>query len=240
MDDIDRVVTFCAALDASFPGAVRGADAATLRRIESRMGRALLPVHRRFLELLGADAAWLTLGPFDASAASLDEALAATRDAPPEGFTLFALGRDDPFEDLYLVESEGAEARLELINTRTGYSFANIAPDEGEVLAGSLSQLLCVSALADRSRHVLPIHSVLAERTQRPDTLARFRDEARRRAFGDLWFSNAIACAVTWEDTVIVAMQPDDRAFALSLFGGAAVQPLATSFAQLLDLDAVS
>jgi hypothetical protein len=196
-EDIDRAVDFCGWLDRSFLDRIGGAPAEEIERVEELLRRPLVPQHRRYLELLGASTGGLDFGELDSSAATLERSLASTYGEPEPGYTLFAVGDDEPYEDLYLVERNG-NFTLELLSTRVGAMHETLGGDAGIIAAGSISELMCMRMLEQRvlarmrSQRSYGLPSADASEPAGSPLLDQFSDVARQLRLPTRWFSSAV------------------------------------------------
>jgi hypothetical protein len=205
-DEVDRAIAYVAILDAQFVARIRGADLAVIDEVALVQGRPLATAHRRFLERMGTSTGGLDVGKFDTSAGGLVSALEMTYGDPPAGFELFAVGIDEPFQDLYLVDRRGGSA-IELLNSRAGTTYATLAHDVGTVQAVSIAQFIAMSALRQHFVDVAPYRCLLVSRAGSRESLGDRESTAAQSALGvletfarrlglmQLWFSSRMTKA---------------------------------------------
>ncbi|APR81033.1 Hypothetical protein A7982_06380 [Minicystis rosea] len=216
IDDIDRAIDYCETLDEGFRARIRGATTEVIDGVADGLGRPLDAGHRRFLERLGESAGGLDFGTLDPSAAVLVRSLRMTYGDPPPGFELFAVGRDEPFEDLYLVERNGTRV-LELLNSRKGTTYGSLADDAGTILAGSIAELMCVRALRRHVADVLPFRAVLGQTEDGGAGLDVLDTVLARLGLLPLWFSSALTRVATAPGLVVIGRQPPGGALVVRL-----------------------
>jgi len=211
MDDaIDRCIDYCATYDPSFPSRIRGATPEQLARLDAAAGRPSSELHRRYLERLGNDSAWLDLGPFDARIEPLIHSHETTPGSTPEGIELFAIALDEPYADAFLIH-RGAEAGVGLHTTMEGAGYAGFRDWALRPIASSLASLLCLIPLERYTLAPMPLKRRLSLVEPREESLSRIEEIASAYGFTPLWFSDAMARvlvrAATW--MVVQRSRPD-------------------------------
>jgi hypothetical protein len=188
-DLIDQSIAYCASLHAEIPSLLKGAAPEQIAEIESRMGRPLSPIYRAFLARMSEGPSSLDLIRFSTSAA---EILLHKGDALkhlPAGVELFAAGFGDAEADLLLVHEGDREARI-IAHPKIGAATTALAMDEAETFAGSLPELICLSALNRWYCPTQPLQSSFVDESAREGGVARAAELADWLAFKPTWFSS--------------------------------------------------
>jgi hypothetical protein len=211
-NDIDRAIAYCATLDPTFESGILGASPEQIEDVEDLLRRPLVGEHRRYLERMGASTGSLSFGLLNSSAHRVAKTLSATYGEPEPGYELFAVGEDEPFEDLYLVERQGSTT-LELLSSRLGTAHATLAGDAGIVVAGSIAELMCRTMLQTRIVAPMPWRQTLAlppgnwPEIAEPWKLEEFDRTATQLGLPLLWFSSETTRVAASEGMVVIARQ---------------------------------
>lgn len=216
---IDRAIDYCVSYDPYFLSKTQGATLEQIASLEKLIGRPSSEVHRRFLERLGVSQGWLDWGAFNPSIDALISAYQRTRGTIPDGYEMFAVATDLPFEDAYLVAERGnPDLIVASYNSRIGCDFSNLAGDLGTSMAGSLPQLICNQPLA-RFQAKLAQLAYYGCLDPSASLLAQFTKVTAGLGLTPMWFSNARAVAMSDDsgETLSLAQLAPDQSLLVSV-----------------------
>lgn len=191
---MDAIVDFIAREDPKFPGAIRGATAPEIERLERAVERPLPAAYRDFLLRMGRSTDWLQLG-----AARFDiESLIRYHEwdvlGDPPGHLLIGRCNDDPHYNFYLWETASGQSRIVSFPPPPVDGFEQWALTKSRRIAGSLAQWIGDAALQVLRDYKMPHHARIGGDSATGESRILGLDTvAAEFGLKPLWFSNAWA-----------------------------------------------
>ena len=122
-------------------------------------------IHRAFLRRFGNSVGGLDFGPVDPTAPALREVFEATTGSLPPGYELFAVSREDPYLDVFLVGQEPDELQIGTSYSVFGGDFGDLDVAGLTVVSGSLTELLCYIPYVHTRYEPKPMKFMLSNRS---------------------------------------------------------------------------
>ncbi|MFN7995749.1 MAG: hypothetical protein U0Q18_19215 [Bryobacteraceae bacterium] len=206
-DTIDRALEYIRTLQPALLEGIQPCAESDIERLESVARTRLSDIHRAFLRRLGKSVGSFDFGPVDPTAAALEEAYEATSGALPSGCELFAVSREDPYLDVFLVSQGTGEPAIATAYSVFGGDFASLDPHDMTIVAGSLSELLCYMPYVQSRYEPKPLKFMFSNRQPVEGAMLRFDELVRNHDMQLQWFSTSMTRVVEFGQTVLLAKQ---------------------------------
>jgi hypothetical protein len=221
---MERIIEYIRGI---LPAALDGIEGSTDEEIvhfeNSRVVR-MSDIHRAFLRRMGRSIGGIGLGTHDSTLAALREMYAQTEGVLPEGFELFAVDRDDPYVDMFLLDSGDEEPAVGMAYSAAYSDFSRIAFRKVEIICGSVSELLCYNPYLKARYQPKPFQLTITNKQLVDGAMERFNRVVAQNEMTTLWFSSPMTRVVEFGETVLLAKQIPETPLAVAIGSSSRVE----------------
>lgn len=215
---IERAIEYVRGI---LPSAVEGIEGSTEEEIgefESSREVRMSEIHRAFLRRMGRNIGAVDFGRNDPTLPALREMYEQTEGELPVGYELFAVAREDPYLDVFLLHSSAGEEPAVGRCYSVAYSdFYKISSRTMRIVCGSLSELLCHGPYVKARYEPKPFQVTLTNTQVVDGAMERFTRMAAQNKMTRLWFSSPMTQVVEFGETVLLAKQIAGSPLAVSV-----------------------
>ncbi len=214
---IDRAIEYIRTLQPAVLEGIRPCTETELADLEILARTRFSGIHRAFLRRFGNSVGGLDFGPVDPTAPALREVFEATTGSLPPGYELFAVSREDPYLDVFLVGQEPDELQIGTSYSVFGGDFGDLDVAGLTVVSGSLTELLCYIPYVHTRYEPKPMKFMLSNRQPVPGAMQKFNQVVADNGMNLIWFSTAMTRVVEFGETVLLAKQTVGAPLAVSV-----------------------